>query len=73
MASLSLTTYESWKDRESGERRERTDWHQVVIYNEQLVNLTETALKKGSRVYVEGQLMSRKWKTQEVRSARLQS
>jgi single-strand DNA-binding protein len=65
VASLSLATSESWKDKESGERKERTDWHQVVVYNEPLVKLAEQALKKGSRVYVEGQLHNRKWKTQE--------
>jgi single-strand DNA-binding protein len=65
MASLSLATSESWKEKESGERRERTDWHQVVVYNEPLANLAETALKKGSRVYIEGQLYNRKWKDQK--------
>jgi single stranded DNA-binding protein len=64
MASLSLATSESWKDKETGQRRERTDWHQVVVYSEPLANLAETALKKGSRVYIEGQLFNRKWKDQ---------
>jgi single-strand DNA-binding protein len=65
MANLSLATSESWKDRETGQRRERTDWHQVVVYSEPLANLAETALRKGSRVYVEGQLLNRKWKDQK--------
>jgi single-strand DNA-binding protein len=65
MANFSLATSESWKDRETGQRRERTDWHQVVVYSEPLANLAETALRKGSRVYVEGQLLNRKWKDQK--------
>ena len=61
IANLSLATSESWKDRQSGERREKTEWHRVVIFNEGLANITEQYLKKGSKVYVEGQLQTRKW------------
>ena len=61
VASLSVATSESWKDRSSGERRERTEWHRVVIFNDRLVELTERFLKKGSKVYLEGALQTRKW------------
>jgi len=61
IANLRLATSETWKDRESGERREKTEWHRVVIFNEGLANITESYLKKGSKVYVEGQLQTRKW------------
>ena len=55
---------ESWRDRQTGERRERTEWHRVVIFNEALVNVCERYLKKGSKVYIEGQLETRKWQDQ---------
>ena len=61
IANLRLATSETWKDRQSGERREKTEWHRVVIFNEGLANITEQYLKKGSKVYVEGQLQTRKW------------
>ena len=61
IANLRLATSESWKDRQSGERREKTEWHRVVIFNEGLANITEQFLKKGAKVYVEGQLQTRKW------------
>ena len=61
---LNLATSESWKDRESGERRERTEWHRVVIFNEHLGRIAEQYLKKGSKVYLEGQLQTRKWTDQ---------
>ena len=61
IANLRLATSDSWKDRQSGERREKTEWHRVVIFNEGLANITEQYLKKGSKVYVEGQLQTRKW------------
>jgi single-strand DNA-binding protein len=64
IANLSLATAERWKDAH-GEHQERTDWHRVIIFNEHLANLAETALKKGSRVYVEGQLQTRKWTDRE--------
>ena len=58
---MSLATSESWKDRETGERREKTEWHRVVIFNEALANIAEQYLKKGAKIYLEGQLQSRKW------------
>ena len=58
---LNVATSESWKDRESGERREKTEWHRVVIFNENLGRIAEQYLKKGSKVYLEGQLQTRKW------------
>lgn len=64
VANLSIATSESWKDRNSGERKERTEWHRVVIFNEALVGIAERYLKKGSKVYLEGQLETRKWQDQ---------
>ncbi len=64
VANLSVATSESWKDRESGERRERTEWQRVVIFNEHLVEIVEKYLRKGSKVYLEGQLQTRKWQDQ---------
>jgi single-strand DNA-binding protein len=61
VASLSVATSENWKDRASGERRERTEWHRVVIFNDRLVEVVERFIKKGSKVYVEGALQTRKW------------
>jgi single-strand DNA-binding protein len=61
IANMSLATSESWKDRQSGERREKTEWHRVVIFSEGLANIAEQYLRKGSKVYVEGQLQTRKW------------
>ena len=61
IANLSLATSESWRDRNSGERRERTEWHRVVIFNDRLVDVVEKYLSKGSKIYVEGQLQTRKW------------
>jgi len=61
---LSLATSESWRDRQSGERRERTEWHRVVIFNENLGKVAQQYLKKGSKIYVEGQLQTRKWTDQ---------
>jgi single-strand DNA-binding protein len=61
VASLSVATSESWKDRMSGERKEKTEWHRVVIFNDRLVEVVERFLKKGSKVYVEGALQTRKW------------
>ena len=61
---LSLATSDSWKDRNSGERRERTEWHRVVIFNENLGRIAQQYLKKGSKVYIEGQLQTRKWQDQ---------
>ena len=64
VANFSIATSESWKDRNTGERRERTEWHNVSITNEALVRVAEQYLKKGSKVYVEGQLETRKWQDQ---------
>jgi single-strand DNA-binding protein len=61
IANLNLATSESWRDRVSGERKERTEWHRVVIFNERLVELAEKYLRKGSKIYVEGALQTRKW------------
>lgn len=64
IANLSVATSESWRDRNSGERREKTEWHRVVIFSEGLVKIAEQYLRKGSKVYVEGQLETRKWTDQ---------
>ena len=64
IANLSLATSESWRDKNSGERKERTEWHRVVIFNEKLVEVVEKFLKKGSKIYVEGALQTRKWTDQ---------
>jgi single-strand DNA-binding protein len=63
IVNLSVATSEQWKDRE-GQRQERTEWHRVVIFNEGLANIAERYLKKGSKVYLEGQLQTRKWQDQ---------
>ena len=62
VARLSLATSQSWKDKNSGERKEKTEWHRIVIFNEGLVNVVQQYLKKGANVYIEGQLTTRKWK-----------
>jgi len=64
VANLSLATSESWRDRQSGERRERTEWHRVVIFNENLIDVAEKFLRKGSKIYIEGALQTRKWTDQ---------
>ncbi|MFO0997460.1 MAG: single-stranded DNA-binding protein [Alphaproteobacteria bacterium] len=64
VANLSVATSETWKDRASGERKERTEWHRVVIFNDRLVDVVEKYLKKGAKVYLEGQLQTRKWTDQ---------
>jgi single-strand DNA-binding protein len=64
VANLSLATSEQWRDRTSGERRERTEWHRVVVFNDKLCEVIEKYLKKGSKVYIEGQLQTRKWTDQ---------
>lgn len=60
-ANLSLATSESWKDKNSGERKERTEWHRVVVFNEGLVKVCENYLRKGSKIYIEGQIETRKF------------
>ena len=62
VARLSLATSQTWKDKSTGERKEKTEWHRIVIFNEGLVNVVQQYLKKGANVYVEGQLSTRKWK-----------
>lgn len=64
VVNLSIATSESWKDRNTGERRERTEWHRVVIFNEALAKVAQNYLKKGSTVYLEGALQTRKWTDQ---------
>jgi single-strand DNA-binding protein len=64
IANLRLATSESWKDKTSGERREKTEWHRVVIFNENLCRIAEQYLKKGSKVFIEGALQTRKWQDQ---------
>ncbi len=61
IANLSVATSESWRDKTSGERKERTEWHRVVIFNDRLVDVVEKYLKKGAKVYIEGALQTRKW------------
>ncbi|GAA6192392.1 single-stranded DNA-binding protein [Phaeobacter gallaeciensis] len=64
VCNLRIATSENWKDRNTGERRERTEWHSVAIFNEGLVRVAEQYLRKGSKVYIEGQLQTRKWQDQ---------
>ena len=65
VARLSLATSHSWKDINTGEKKEKTEWHRVVVFNEGLVNVVQQYLKKGAQVYVEGQLSTRKWKDEQ--------
>lgn len=65
IVNMSIATSESWKDRNTGERKERTEWHRVVIFSEGLANIAEKYLRKGSKVYIEGQLQTRKWQDQD--------
>ena len=64
IVNMSIATSERWKDRSTGEKRERTEWHRVVIFNEALAGIAEQYLRKGSKVYVEGKLQTRKWTDQ---------
>jgi single-strand DNA-binding protein len=64
VVSLRIATSENWRDKQSGERKEKTEWHQVVIFNENLAKVAEQYLRKGSKVYIEGQLQTRKWQDQ---------
>ena len=64
IANLSVATSDSWRDKNTGERRERTEWHRVVIFNEGLCKIAEQYLRKGAKVYLEGQLQTRKWQDQ---------
>lgn len=65
VVNLRIATSETWRDKQSGERKERTEWHSVVIFNENLAKVAEQYLKKGSKVYIEGQLQTRKWQDQQ--------
>ena len=65
VARLSLATSNSWKDKNTGEKKEKTEWHRVVVFNEGLINVIKQYLKKGSQVYLEGQLSTRKWKDEQ--------
>ncbi|MDG1029481.1 MAG: single-stranded DNA-binding protein [Alphaproteobacteria bacterium] len=65
IVNLAIATSERWKDKNSGEQREKTEWHRVVIFNENLARLAEQYLRKGSTVYIEGQLQTRKWTDQQ--------
>jgi single-strand DNA-binding protein len=64
VANLSLATSDTWRDKTTGERRERTEWHRVVIFNDRIVDVCERYLKKGSKIYIEGALQTRKWTDQ---------
>ena len=66
VARLSVATSQSWKDKSTGERKEKTEWHRVVIFNEGLVNVVQQYLKKGANVYIEGALTTRKWKDEST-------
>ena len=65
IARLSIATSQSWKDKSTGERKEKTEWHRVVIFNEGLINVIQQYLKKGANVYLEGQLATRKWRDEK--------
>jgi single-strand DNA-binding protein len=65
VARLSIATSQSWKDKSTGERKEKTEWHRVVIFNEGLINIIQQYLKKGANVYLEGQLATRKWRDEK--------
>ena len=65
VARLSLATSQSWKDKNTGEKKEKTEWHRIVVFNEGLVNVVKQYLKKGAQIYVEGQLSTRKWKDEQ--------
>jgi len=62
VARLSLATSQSWKDKNTGEKKEKTEWHRIVVFNEGLVSVVQQYLKKGAQIYVEGQISTRKWK-----------
>ena len=65
VARLSLATSQSWKDKNTGEKKEKTEWHRIVVFNEGLVNVVKKYLKKGAQIYVEGQISTRKWKDEK--------
>jgi single-strand DNA-binding protein len=65
VARLSLATSQSWKDKTTGEKKEKTEWHRIVVFNDGLVNVVQQYLKKGAQIYVEGQITTRKWKDEQ--------
>ena len=65
VARLSLATSQSWKDKNTGEKKEKTEWHRIVVFNEGLVNVVQQYLKKGAQLYIEGQISTRKWKDEQ--------
>ena len=65
VARISLATSDTWKDKNTGEKKEKTEWHRVVIFNEGLINVVQQYVKKGAQVYIEGQLTTRKWKDEK--------
>ena len=65
VARLSVATSQTWKDKNTGEKKEKTEWHRIVVFNEGLVNVVQQYLKKGAQIYVEGQLSTRKWKDEQ--------
>ena len=66
VARLSLATSQSWKDKNTGEKKEKTEWHRIVVFNEGLVSVVQQYLKKGAQIYIEGQLSTRKWKDEQT-------
>ena len=66
VARLSLATSQSWKDKNTGEKKEKTEWHRIVVFNEGLVNVVQQYLKKGAQIYIEGKLTTRKWKDEQT-------
>ena len=66
VARLSIATSNTWKDKNTGEKKEKTEWHRIVVFNEGLVNVVQQYLKKGAQVYIEGQLSTRKWKDEKT-------
>ena len=66
VARISLATSQTWKDKNTGEKKEKTEWHRIVVFNEGLVNVIQQYLKKGSQIYIEGQLSTRKWKDEKT-------
>ena len=66
VARLSLATSQTWKDKNTGDKKEKTEWHRIVVFNEGLVKVVQQYLKKGAQVYVEGQLSTRKWKDEQT-------
>ena len=66
VARLSLATSQTWKDKNTGEKKEKTEWHRIVVFNEGLINVVQQYLKKGAQIYIEGQISTRKWKDEQT-------